>query len=78
MLIDEMSLGLAPLIIKRLVGVIGTLKDSGVGVLLVEQFINVALSLADDVIVLREGQTRLRLTPRDAAADRAALAAAYL
>lgn len=77
-LIDEMSLGLAPLIIKRLIGVVRMLTERGVGVLLVEQFIEVALELADDVIVLRKGEIRLRMSPEEAAADRGALAAAYL
>ncbi|WP_269584064.1 ABC transporter ATP-binding protein [Roseibium sp. Sym1] len=77
-LIDEMSLGLAPLIIKRLVTVVQALTDRNVGVLLVEQFIEVALALADHVVVLRAGEIQLKMTPEEAAADRAALAEAYL
>ncbi len=55
LLIDEMSLGLAPLIVKRLVGVLKKLKTMGVGILLIEQFADLALDLCEDAIVLRGG-----------------------
>lgn len=58
LVIDEMSLGLAPLIVKRLVAAIGELVSKGSGVILVEQFTEVALSLADDAIVMRGGEVR--------------------
>lgn len=58
LLIDEMSLGLAPLIVKRLVGAVSQLVADGVGVLLVEQFTEVALALADTVVVMRMGRTQ--------------------
>lgn len=56
LLIDEMSLGLAPLIVKRLVKTLEQLVQQGAGVLLVEQFTEVALSIADSVIVMRSGK----------------------
>ncbi|HEY8905914.1 MAG TPA: ABC transporter ATP-binding protein [Rhodoferax sp.] len=55
LLIDEMSLGLAPLIVKRLVKVIESLVAKGVGIILVEQFTEVALSVATSVVVMRTG-----------------------
>lgn len=58
MLIDEMSLGLAPLIVKRLVDTVSQLVERGTGVVLVEQFTEVALSLANSVIVMRSGKVR--------------------
>lgn len=58
LLIDEMSMGLAPLIVKRLAGAISELADRGTGVLLVEQFTHLALSLADTVTVMRAGKVR--------------------
>jgi branched-chain amino acid transport system ATP-binding protein len=58
LLIDEMSLGLAPLIVKRLLAVVAALKDRGVGVLLIEQFTDLALGMADDAVVLRSGHMR--------------------
>lgn len=58
LIIDEMSLGLAPLIVKRLLGVVRDLRDQGVGVVLIEQFTDLALGVADDAIVLRGGKSR--------------------
>ena len=42
-LIDELSLGLAPVIVKRLIPTIRAIAESGIGVLLIEQFVTVAL-----------------------------------
>lgn len=58
LLIDEMSLGLAPLIVKRLVRVIESLMSKGVGIVLVEQFTEVALSVATSAVVMRAGEAR--------------------
>lgn len=55
LLIDEMSLGLAPLIVKRLVKVIESLVAKGVGTILVEQFTEVALSVATSAVIMRTG-----------------------
>lgn len=77
-LIDEMSLGLAPLIVKRLSGVVSALAAKGIGVLLVEQFVEVALALASEVVVLRKGAVRLVSDPASLRADPAILTAAYL
>lgn len=77
-LIDEMSLGLAPLIVKRLVGVVRQLTANGVGILLVEQFVEVALDLASRVIVLRKGKLRLDSQPDAIRKDRDLLKRAYL
>ncbi len=77
-LIDEMSLGLAPLIVKRLTQVVASLTAKGMGVLLVEQFVEVALSLASEVVVLRKGAVRLSSDPAKLRADPALLTDAYL
>ena len=58
-LIDELSLGLAPVIIKRLIPTIRTVTESGVGVLLIEQFATVALGLANRVHVMDRGRIEL-------------------
>lgn len=55
-LIDEMSLGLAPLIVERLMGVVDELKAEGVGVLLIEQFTHLALKHCETAIVMRNGR----------------------
>jgi branched-chain amino acid transport system ATP-binding protein len=77
LLIDEMSLGLAPLIVKRLLGVVAALKDRGVGVLLIEQFTDLALGMADQAVVLRSGQMRYSGPARSLVDDQAALHKAY-
>ena len=54
-LIDELSLGLAPVVLKRLIPTISTIAESGVGVLLIEQFATVALGLANRAYVMEGG-----------------------
>ncbi|MBM7773368.1 branched-chain amino acid transport system ATP-binding protein [Actinokineospora baliensis] len=56
LLVDEMSLGLAPIVVERLARAIRQLADSGVGVLLVEQFANLALGIADRAYVMARGE----------------------
>jgi branched-chain amino acid transport system ATP-binding protein len=58
LLIDELSLGLAPVIVKRLIPTIRTVAESGVGVLLIEQFATVALGLANRAHVMDRGRIR--------------------
>jgi branched-chain amino acid transport system ATP-binding protein len=55
-LIDELSLGLAPVIVQRLIPTIRTVAESGVGVLLIEQFATVALGLANRAHVMDRGR----------------------
>lgn len=56
LLLDEPSLGLAPLIVKEIFAVIRALKQSGVTILLVEQMANQALKVADRAYVLKTGE----------------------
>ena len=56
LLMDEPSLGLAPLIVKEIFGVIRQLKAAGVTILLVEQMANQALGVADRAYVLETGR----------------------
>ena len=77
LLIDEMSLGLAPLIVKRLVKTIEWLVEQGVGVILVEQFTEVALSLADSVLVMRKGEMHYSGPAMEIATNPGILEAAY-
>lgn len=78
LLIDEMSLGLAPLIVKRLVKTLEQLVSNGTGILLVEQFTEVALSIADTVTVLRSGKVYFSGSADELRQDQNILAEAYL
>ena len=54
--IDELSLGLAPVVVRRLIPVIREIADSGTGVLLIEQFATIALGLANRAYVIEGGR----------------------
>jgi ABC-type branched-subunit amino acid transport system ATPase component len=58
LLIDELSLGLAPIIVERLLESVRALRAAGTSVLLVEQSVNVAVSVADRVYVMDAGAIR--------------------
>ena len=58
LLIDELSLGLAPVVVSRLIPVIRTVAESGTGVLLIEQFATVALGLAYRAHIMEGGRIR--------------------
>jgi len=55
MMVDELSLGLSPAVVKRLVQVLQTAVRSGIGVLMIEQFAHLALELARHALVLERG-----------------------
>jgi branched-chain amino acid transport system ATP-binding protein len=76
-LLDEPSLGLAPLIVERVLESVLALRDEGVTVVLVEQNAHRAIELADRTYVLRTGQIRMRGT-REELVSRAELADLYL
>ncbi len=61
-ILDEPSLGLAPLIIKQIFEIIGHLREEGITVFLVEQNAHQALHLADRGYVLENGRIRLQDT----------------
>jgi ABC-type branched-subunit amino acid transport system ATPase component len=58
LMIDELSLGLAPIVLEQLVHVVERLVADGVTVLLVEQSLNVACALADRAYFLEKGEVR--------------------
>jgi branched-chain amino acid transport system ATP-binding protein len=53
---DELSLGLAPIIVDEVYTTLGRIRDSGTTLLIVEQHVGHALAIADDVIVLIKGE----------------------
>ena len=58
LIIDEMSLGLAPTIVQDLVAGLQRLREAGQTMIIVEQSLNLALSLADDTVFLEKGEVR--------------------
>jgi len=59
LLIDELSLGLAPLVVQRFMPLLTRLRGEGVGILLVEQYANSALAIGDGAVVLAHGEVAL-------------------
>jgi branched-chain amino acid transport system ATP-binding protein len=79
LLIDEMSMGLAPVIVEELLPVVRRIADeSNAVVVIVEQHVRLALEVADRAIVLVHGDITLSGTASELAADPARLEAAYL
>jgi branched-chain amino acid transport system ATP-binding protein len=76
-LADELSLGLAPMVVRRLLLVLRTAADRGVGILIVEQHIHEALKFADRVYVLRQGRIEFSGTAEEAKKNLAAIEASY-
>ena len=65
MMIDELSLGLAPLIVNQLVEVVRQINASGVAMILVEQSANLALSVTDHAYFIEKGQMRFDGSSRE-------------
>jgi branched-chain amino acid transport system ATP-binding protein len=65
LLADELSLGLAPLVLERLLGAVRAAADAGAAVLLVEQHVRDALEVADRAYVLSHGRVALQGAARD-------------
>jgi branched-chain amino acid transport system ATP-binding protein len=78
MIVDELSLGLAPIVVKGLVPTLEAVAASGVGVLLIEQFAHVALGLAKGAYVLEGGRIRYRGTAEELQRRPDVLHSAYL
>ena len=79
LMVDEMSLGLAPVVYEELMPVVRRIADeAGAGVLLVEQHVDLALEVADRGYVLNHGDLVMQGAASDLLADRALLDASYL
>jgi branched-chain amino acid transport system ATP-binding protein len=79
LMVDEMSLGLAPVIVERLLPVVRQIADdTGMGVLLVEQNVNMALKVADRAYVMAHGELVLEGPAADLLDRSDLLEAAYL
>ena len=75
LLLDEVSLGLAPVVVQQVYGALPSITDAGTTVLVVEQDISQALTVADRVVCLLEGRVSLEGTPGEL--ERSQITAAY-
>lgn len=76
LLLDEPSLGLAPIVVDEVFQSITGFRDRGTTVVLVEQYVHRALAVADRVVVLSKGDVAFAGAPGDVAADE--IASGYL
>ena len=58
LMIDELSLGLAPTIVEQLLGIVRRIRENGTAIIVVEQSINVALTIAERAYFLEKGEVR--------------------
>jgi branched-chain amino acid transport system ATP-binding protein len=77
-LVDELSLGLAPVIVKRLMPTLQRVAETGVGILLIEQFAHVALGVAQSAYILEGGRIRDHGTAQELRENPERLHSAYL
>ena len=75
LLLDEISMGLAPLIVAQLYELVAQLAASGIAIFLVEQFARTALRVADYAAIMTQGRIEMVGEPSDV---KAAVSAAYL
>ena len=77
-LIDELSLGLSPIVVEQLLGAIESMRQAGTAILLVEQSMNVAVAVADRVYVMDTGVVRFSGAAEELAAHPELLWSVYL
>jgi branched-chain amino acid transport system ATP-binding protein len=78
LLADELSLGLAPVIVQDLLAAVRRLADEGTAVVLVEQHVHLVLAIADRAVVLHRGRVAIAATAEELRRDEDRLARAYL
>jgi branched-chain amino acid transport system ATP-binding protein len=69
LLADEPSLGLAPIVVERVYELFSALRDEGLTIVVVEQYVTVALGLADRAVVIDKGRVALEGTAVELAAS---------
>jgi len=75
LLLDEVSMGLAPLVVEELYGLVADIAASGVSILVVEQFAHIVLGVADHAVVMVQGRIVATGHPADIESE---LSSAYL
>ncbi|MFP5255214.1 MAG: ABC transporter ATP-binding protein [Acidimicrobiia bacterium] len=75
LLLDELSMGLAPMVVEELYGQVAAITETGVAILVVEQFASFVLGVADQVAVMINGEIRAAGRPEEMASQ---LQGAYL
>jgi branched-chain amino acid transport system ATP-binding protein len=79
LMIDELSMGLAPVVVEAVLPAVRRIADEqGVAVVLVEQHVQLALSVADEAVVLVHGEVALRGAATELSADPSRVENAYL
>ncbi|MEY2475517.1 MAG: hypothetical protein QOG87_832 [Actinomycetota bacterium] len=78
LMIDELSLGLAPVVVGMLLEVVRSLNDAGITIILVEQSMNIATSIAPRAVFLEKGQVRFTGATTELAADSELVRAVFL
>ncbi|TYO65696.1 ATP-binding cassette domain-containing protein [Bradyrhizobium hipponense] len=78
LLADELSFGLAPVVVARLVPVLQNLASQGIGVLLIEQFTHLALKIAHSAYVMERGRICFAGEPQELISNPEILHSAYL
>jgi ABC-type branched-subunit amino acid transport system ATPase component len=58
LIIDELSLGLAPIVVQQVMEVVQQLRAAGVTMIVVEQSLNVALAISDRAVFMEKGEVR--------------------
>ncbi len=75
LLLDELSMGLAPLVVEELYEIVAQIARSGVSILVIEQFARTVLGVADVAVIMLNGRVRSIGTPQEIEAE---LSSAYL
>jgi ABC-type branched-subunit amino acid transport system ATPase component/sugar phosphate permease len=78
LIIDELSLGLAPVVVQSLIEVVEGLKAQGMTMIIVEQSVNIALSIADRVVFMEKGVVTFEGSAAELAERSDIVAAAFL
>lgn len=78
LMIDELSLGLAPQVVEQLLGIIRRIHQQGTTIILVEQSVNIALSVAERAVFLEKGEIRFDGPARELLEHREILRSVFL